>query len=93
VVVDEQDSDEQVTDFSEVTIRVDHVPRNLTQVVVVEQIRIAITVLSYVVDHHFLEVRFGHPLQTSLEPEPVSVASSNGPQVVNVSLLLCFAHL
>jgi hypothetical protein len=89
--VDGEDGDHEVPDLAEGAFLVDPVPLALLRLLCLS--RFFLRFFVDVVDHHFLQIRLRHLLQTRLEPKLVVESPSLVPKLSNVCLFLCFVHL
>lgn len=88
--VDSKDGDEEVPYLAEGPLRVDQVPLKLWLILIDRAVLIGILV--DVVDHHFLQVRLCHLLETGLESKLIVVTSSLLPQLLHSLVLLLLGH-
>jgi hypothetical protein len=90
-VIDQEKSDHHVPDLAECSITVNQVPLKL--LLWFSSGSLILSFLIDVVDHHFLEVRFRHLLETSLESQLVVIPSGFVPELIDVSFFLIFGHV
>jgi hypothetical protein len=89
--VDGHHGDQEVPNFAECPFCIDEIPFELW--LGVDDLVLLISVFVDIVDHHFLEVRLGHFLKTSLESTLVVVTSGFAPPLLDSFLLLLWSHV
>jgi hypothetical protein len=92
-VVNSEQSDQEVPRLAEGSLRVDEIPLELGVLTVLLMVGLIIVIVVDVINHHFLQVCFGHLLKFCLDPQLIVITSGLVPKVLQSFFLLLWALL